>query len=57
VDATVKSGVKRQVEAFRSGFNQVQPHLHCFKICINVSFLDMIFIDPMILVYFDTLGV
>ncbi|AQK67615.1 Putative hect E3 ubiquitin ligase [Zea mays] len=33
VDATVKSGIKRQVEAFRSGFNQVfdMSSLHIFS--------------------------
>ena len=27
VDATVKTGIMRQMEAFRAGFNQVQFHL------------------------------
>jgi hypothetical protein len=27
VDATVKTGITRQMEAFREGFNQVQFHL------------------------------
>jgi len=52
VDATVKSGIKRQVEAFRSGFNQVQLHLHCFKIFIIVSFLDMIYIELNLMFWF-----
>lgn len=58
VDATVKSGIKRQVESFRSGFNQVQPNWHWFKIFIMIA-LALIFIElaPMVLVYFDTLGV
>lgn len=31
VDATVRSGISRQVEAFKSGFNQVLPLLPCLN--------------------------
>lgn len=40
VDATVKSGIRRQIEAFRSGFNQVRVALlipEGFLIC-KISF-------------------
>jgi hypothetical protein len=54
VDATVKSGIKRQIEAFRSGFNQVQRLWHCSKIFIVVSLviLTLIKANSMVLVYF-----
>lgn len=35
VDATVKTGIMRQMEAFRSGFNQVNFPLMCIFVISN----------------------
>jgi E3 ubiquitin-protein ligase TRIP12 len=42
VDATVKSGIMRQVEAFRSGFNQVQRHFLSLVIILLAVFFCLL---------------
>lgn len=37
VEATVRTGIMRQIEAFRSGFNQVCSFV-CFSLTFNSNF-------------------
>lgn len=45
VDATVRTGVTRQMEAFRAGFNQVNDFLYYLNSTVTLIFILRVFFD------------